>query len=137
MATSERMSVVTLSEWEGELRQLRSGLGPLVEMRMKHWLKFPLNNQSGLKMLVNPDTENWLALYDLAVGPKSTPRAVIQVRSDEDLHAVAQGLVVRVAGRPEPGGAVVVVLPDGRQLWPVYPATYSNSRRHRWENLTG
>jgi hypothetical protein len=65
-----------------------------------------------------------LALYVDHGSSGDLPSVEVEVEANTTITDVPQGTVVEVAGLPEPGHAVVVVIGD-EQYWPIYPASLS------------
>jgi hypothetical protein len=119
--------VVTLTEWEAELRKMRVELGPTRQMRLRWYSKKHVESgAAGWSILAGDGIGETLvlALYDDHASPGDRPRAEVEVESNTMITDVPQGSVVEVAGLPEPGHAVVVLIGDA-QHWPTYPAGLS------------
>ncbi len=117
---------MTQSEWESELRQLRSDLGPTRPMKLKWRRKTPLlTGRSGLDALLGRTTDDEavvLTLYATNARAGDRPVAEVAVPLDANVEHIEQGRIVEVAGRAEPGHAAVVII-DEEQYWPIYPCT--------------
>lgn len=117
--------MVTLSEWEAEIAQLREDLGSLEPMRMRWRFKPRLGSGASVaQVLLGSGGEQRLilSLFPRGASPGSRAQAEVEVVPDRQIEASAQGSEVLVAGIVEPGHAVVV-LAGGHEFWPAYPAT--------------
>src|SRR5690349_15555778 len=121
------VSTVTQSEWEAELRALRSDLGPLATMLMRWRWKAHLQPGASVVDVVTGlgvGHDLTLSLYSANASSGDRPVVDVEVQPDSCIETFSQPGHVMVAGTPSPGHAVVVVVGD-HEFWPVYPCTLS------------
>jgi hypothetical protein len=118
------VAVVTQSEWETELRDLRADLGQLAEMLMRwRWHPYSDGSASVVDLLIGARGSGlMLSLYDSGAQRGDRPLVEVDVQPDNIIESIEQRTAVRVAGLAQPGHAVVVLVGDHR-FWPVYPCT--------------
>lgn len=130
--------MTTLAEWEAELRELRTDLGPtrplLIRWFPSHeaFYRYPLAIYLWKRLRQEElQVQRWeVAVYPPAATPGTAPIVVVDVAADTPLPPT-QPLTVEVAGRPEPGGAVAFRFPRGDIAYGLTPARQAPLRRRR------
>jgi hypothetical protein len=115
---------VSDGEFFAELRQLRSDLGPVQQMRTVCRPKTLTSAVSLISALAESEPYVRFALYPSSA--KSGDRPVVEVDANIDNHVseIQEGELVEVAGTVGVGHAIVVIVGD-RRYWPRGPASLS------------
>jgi hypothetical protein len=121
--------VTTLSDWENELAALRADLGPTRPMLMT-WVA---SYESGA-LWRRASVARWeVVLYPPDASGDDSPVAFTYLPAAAPLPT-EQPILVDVAGRTDPGGALAFRLPTGEVLYGSFPAGEPGSF-HRWRLL--